>query len=37
MTKIFAYSIRKDEEPYLKEWATAHPEVTVDYLSLIHI
>lgn len=31
MTKIFAYSIRKDEEPYLKEWATAHPEVTVDY------
>lgn len=31
MTKIFAYSIRKDEEPYLKEWAKNHPEVEVDY------
>ncbi len=31
MSKIFAFSIRKDEEPYLKEWATAHPEVEVDY------
>ena len=33
MTKIYAYSIRKDEEPYLKEWAAAHPEVDVDYTS----
>ena len=33
MTKIYAYSIRKDEEPYLKEWAAAHPAVTVDYTS----
>ena len=24
-------SIRKDEEPNLKEWAAAHPEVEVDY------
>ncbi len=31
MSKIFAFSIRKDEEPYLKEWAAAHPNVTVDY------
>lgn len=31
MAKIFAYGIRKDEEPYLKEWADQHPEVTVDY------
>lgn len=31
MSKIFAFSIRNDEEPYLKEWATAHPEVEVDY------
>ena len=31
MSKIFAFSIRKDEEPYLKEWAAAHPEVEVDY------
>lgn len=31
MSKIFAFSIRKDEEPYLKEWAAAHPEVKVDY------
>lgn len=31
MSKIFAFSIRKDEEPYLKEWATAHPDVEVDY------
>ena len=27
MSKIFAFSIRKDEEPYLKEWAAAHPAV----------
>ena len=31
MSKIFAFSIRKDEEPYLKERAAAHPEVKVDY------
>ncbi|MBD7894832.1 D-2-hydroxyacid dehydrogenase [Limosilactobacillus sp. Sa3CUN2] len=31
MSKIFAFSIRKDEEPYLKEWAAAHPAVEVDY------
>ncbi len=31
MTKIFAYSIRQDEEPYLKQWALAHPDITVDY------
>lgn len=29
--KIFAFSIRQDEEPYLKEWAQKHPEVEVDY------
>lgn len=31
MSKIFAFSIRKDEEPYLKEWAAAHSDVEVDY------
>ena len=31
MSKIFAFSIRKDEEPYLKEWAAAHPAVEVDF------
>lgn len=31
MAKIFAFGIRKDEEPYLKEWAAQHPTVTVDY------
>lgn len=29
--KIFAFSIRKDEEPYLKEWAAKHPQVQVGY------
>ena len=29
--KIFAFSIRKDEEPYVKEWAKDHPEVEVEY------
>lgn len=31
--KIFAFSIRKDEEPYVKEWANEHPNVQVDYTS----
>ena len=31
--KIFAFSIRKDEEPYVKEWAENHPEVEVEYTS----
>lgn len=31
MTKIYAYSIRPDEEPALKEWQAQHPEVTVAY------
>lgn len=31
MAKIFAFSIRKDEEPYLNEWAQSHPEIDVDY------
>lgn len=31
MAKIFAFSIRKDEEPYLKQWAQEHPEVEVGY------
>lgn len=29
--KIFAFSIRKDEEPYVKEWANEHPDIDVDY------
>ncbi|CUR38196.1 D-2-hydroxyacid dehydrogenase [Limosilactobacillus reuteri] len=29
--KIFAFSIRKDEEPYVKEWAKNHPEIEVEY------
>lgn len=29
--RIFAFSIRKDEEPYVKEWAKAHPEIEVGY------
>ncbi|MDO4903740.1 MAG: D-2-hydroxyacid dehydrogenase [Limosilactobacillus sp.] len=29
--KIFAFSIRKDEEPYVKEWDEQHPEVDVEY------
>ena len=31
--KIFAFSIRKDEEPYVKEWANEHPDVPVVYKS----
>ena len=31
--KIFAFSIRKDEEPYVKEWASQHPDVQVEYTS----
>lgn len=31
MSKIFAYGIRQDEEPFLKKWAGQHPEVTLDY------
>ncbi len=31
MTKIFAYAIRKDEEPFLNEWKEAHKDVDVDY------
>lgn len=33
MTKIFAYAIRKDEQPFLKEWEKAHPEIEVDFTS----
>lgn len=29
--RIFAYSIRKDEEPYVKEWAKKHPNIEVGY------
>ncbi|MFC6259542.1 D-2-hydroxyacid dehydrogenase [Levilactobacillus fujinensis] len=29
--RIFAFSIRKDEEPYVKEWAKSHPEIEVGY------
>ena len=29
--RIFAFSIRKDEEPYVKEWAKAHPHIEVGY------
>ena len=29
--KIFAFSIRKDEEPYVKEWSENHPDVEVEY------
>ncbi len=29
--KIFAFSIRKDEEPYVKEWASKHPNIEVGY------
>lgn len=29
--KIFAFSIRDDEAPYVKEWAQQHPDVQVDY------
>lgn len=29
--KIFAFSIRKDEEPYVKEWSEKHPDVDVEY------
>lgn len=29
--KIFAFSIRKDEEPYLREWASKHPKIEVGY------
>ncbi len=31
MTKIFAYAIRKDEEPFLNEWKDAHKDVEVEY------
>ena len=31
MTKIFAYAIRKDEEPFLNEWNDAHKDIDVDY------
>lgn len=31
MTKIFAYTIRKDEEPFLNEWKDAHKDVEVAY------
>lgn len=31
MSKIFAYSIRKDEAPYVEEWKAAHPDVEVEY------
>lgn len=31
MTKIYAYAIRKDEEPYVHEWKEAHKDVEVDY------
>ncbi|MGO2953100.1 MAG: D-2-hydroxyacid dehydrogenase [Lactobacillus sp.] len=31
MTKIFAYAIRKDEEPFLNEWKDAHKDVEVAY------
>lgn len=31
MTKIYAYAIRKDEEPYVREWQAAHPDITVDF------
>ena len=27
--KIIAYGVRKDEEPYFKQWEAAHPEVEV--------
>lgn len=33
MTKIFAYGIREDEKPALQEWATAHPEIEIDFTS----
>ena len=29
MTKIFAYAIRKDEEPFLNEWKEAHKDIDV--------
>ena len=29
--RIFAYSIRKDEEPYVKEWASKHLNIEVGY------
>lgn len=29
--KIYAFSIRKDEEPYVKEWSEKHPDVDVDF------
>ena len=29
--RIFAFSIRKDEEPYVKEWAKNHPDIEVGY------
>lgn len=29
--KIFAFSIRKDEEPYVHEWDQQHPDVEVGY------
>ena len=31
MTKIFAYAIREDEKPFLKEWEDAHKDVEVEY------
>ncbi|WEV43698.1 D-2-hydroxyacid dehydrogenase [Lactobacillus sp. ESL0684] len=31
MTKIYAYAIRKDEEPYVKEWKDAHKDIKVEY------
>lgn len=31
MTKVFAYAIRKDEEPFLNEWKEAHKDIDVDY------
>lgn len=31
MTKIFAYSIRPDEEPALNDWKLNHPDVEVDF------
>ena len=31
MTKIYAYAIRKDEEPYVREWSNAHKDVDVKF------
>lgn len=31
MTKIYAYGVRTDEQPYIEKWVSKHPEIEVAY------